>query len=174
MNDTLVSVESDSIRVEPSLANMLACIRLGARIASNGQAYFFPATTDYARLLRVALRNIQTTPEFDALISGTGASFPRSSHGRGGPSVPAPVVVPEPKILPPAGYLNPSSLPVAAPEGRIQVLPRPVRGGHARHPPGDGHGHGQESRGMHAPAGAPRAPRQSKKPPVPLCSAPCA
>lgn len=111
MNDTLVSVESDSIRVEPSLANMLACIRLGARIGSNGQAYFFPATTDYARLLRVALRNIQTTPEFDALTSGTAVLVPPSPPTAAVvPPVPAPVVVPEPEILPPAG-LNPSTIP---------------------------------------------------------------
>ncbi|HZT29476.1 MAG TPA: DEAD/DEAH box helicase [Bryobacteraceae bacterium] len=107
MNDTLVSVESGSIRVEPSLANMLTCIRLGARIASNGQSYFFPATTDYARLLRTALRNIQTTPEFDALTSGTGVLVPPppATGAVPAPSI-APVVVPEPEITLPAGLLT--------------------------------------------------------------------
>jgi SNF2 family DNA or RNA helicase len=109
VNDTLVSVESGSIRVEPSLANMLTCIRLGARISTNGQSYFFPATTDYARLLRVALRNIQTTPEFDALTSGTGVLVPPPPPTGAvvlpAPSI-APVVVPEPEIILPAGLLT--------------------------------------------------------------------
>ncbi len=113
MIETAVSVESGIIRVEPSMANMLRCIRLGGRMAGNGQSCFFPATADYARLLRTALRDIRTTPEFDALISGTGVLMsPPPVTGAVSPAtLAAPVlvpeiVVPEPEIILPAGLLT--------------------------------------------------------------------
>lgn len=110
MNDTLVSVESGSIRVQPSFADMVTCVRLGGRFSpsKDGQAFVFPATSDCARLLHTAFRAIRTTPEFDALVSGTGALVPPPPATGAMVSAPAiaPVVLPEPEIIPPAGLLT--------------------------------------------------------------------
>jgi SNF2 family DNA or RNA helicase len=109
VNDTLVSVESGSIRVQPSFADMVTCVRLGGRFSpsKDGQAFVFPATTDVARLMRTAFRAIRTTPEFDALVSGSGVTFPPPPPtGAMATPTSVPVVLPEPEIILPTGLLT--------------------------------------------------------------------
>lgn len=107
MNSSLVSVESGSIRVAPSFANMLICARLGGRFSRKDGAYIFPATSECARLLRAELRAIHTTSEFEALFSPVAQTVEEHFAATPAELVVANaekrLVVPEPEIALPNG-----------------------------------------------------------------------
>ncbi|HZT29224.1 MAG TPA: DEAD/DEAH box helicase [Bryobacteraceae bacterium] len=111
---THVSVKDGRIQVvPPSLADLLLMQRLGGRWGNLHRAWLWPATEGNARKLLAKLRAIQTTPEFDALISGTGAIVPPPpatgalvTAPSSAPVVVPEVVIPEPDIIIP-GILTP-------------------------------------------------------------------
>jgi SNF2 family DNA or RNA helicase len=106
VNGTLVNVDSGSITVSPTFADMLTCVRLGGRYSSKDRAYMFPATTEYARLLRERLHGVRTTPEFDTLISGAEPAPEAGQPAATGALARAPVVPPEPEVVLPEGMLT--------------------------------------------------------------------
>jgi hypothetical protein len=103
VNSTLVSVESGSIIVSPSFADILACMRLGGRVGDFRRTWIWPATEENARLLNAKLKAIRTTPEFEALLA---AHAPAAAIPAAGVALAPPVVVPEPDIVIP-GILTP-------------------------------------------------------------------
>jgi SNF2 family DNA or RNA helicase len=59
---------SGKILVRPSLADLFLCQKLGGCFSASNHAWLFPATVENAKLIRHEIRNLETTPEFDALL----------------------------------------------------------------------------------------------------------
>jgi SNF2 family DNA or RNA helicase len=100
--NTLVSVETGMIRVQPSFSDLVVVQRLGGRFSGASRAWLWPATGDNALRLKAKLRAPQTTPEFDALLPG---DKPKATAPEVLSAVaPEPVVVaPKPEIAVPRG-----------------------------------------------------------------------
>ncbi len=110
---TKIDAQGGQFLVRPSLADLAKCKQIGGRWDRRLHAWSFPATRENAAILSTSFKVTRTTPDFDAILAGSG----EAADGNSGevtaaaapevllpePQAPAPAPPQEPEFMVPAG-----------------------------------------------------------------------